>query len=29
LIAVAYPVGTEFNAAYREPIEKFMHWNSW
>jgi nitroreductase len=29
LIAVAYPHREDFKAAYREPIEKFTHWDSW
>jgi nitroreductase len=29
LIAVAYPLGENFKAAYREPIQKFTHWNTW
>jgi nitroreductase len=29
LIAVAYPIGTEFKAVYREPLEKFTHWDTW
>lgn len=29
LIAVAYPQGSEFKVAYREPIDNFLHWNTW
>ena len=29
MIAVAYPLGEHFTPAYREPIEKFMHWDAW
>ena len=29
LIAVAYPRREDFKAAYREPIQKFTHWDSW
>jgi len=29
MIAVAYPLGENFKPAYREPIEKFMHWDAW
>jgi nitroreductase len=29
MIAVAYPLGESFKPAYREPIEKFMHWDAW
>ena len=29
LIAVAYPHREDFKAAYREPIERFTHWDSW
>jgi len=29
LIAVAYPRREDFKPAYREPIEKFTHWDSW
>jgi hypothetical protein len=26
---VAYPHREDFKAAYREPIQKFTHWDSW
>ena len=29
LIAVAYPRRGDFKPAYREPIQKFTHWDSW
>ena len=29
LIAVAYPRREVFKPAYREPIQKFTHWDSW
>src|SRR5215831_9346938 len=29
LIAVAYPRREDFKPAYREPIQKFTHWESW
>jgi nitroreductase len=29
LIAVAYPRREDFKPAYREPIERFTHWDSW
>jgi len=29
LIAVAYPRREDFKPAYREPIQKFTHWDSW
>jgi nitroreductase len=29
LIAVAYPHREDFKPAYREPIEKFTHWDRW
>ena len=29
LIAVAYPRREDFKPAYREPVERFTHWNSW
>jgi nitroreductase len=29
LIPVAYPRGTEFKAVYREPIEQYIHRDSW
>ena len=29
MLAVAYPRGTEFKAVYREPIENYLHYNSW
>jgi nitroreductase len=29
LLAVAYPRGTEFKAVYREPLEQYLHYNSW
>jgi nitroreductase len=29
MIPVAYPHRDDFKPAYREPIEKFIHWDSW
>jgi nitroreductase len=29
LIAVAYPHREDFKPAYREPVQKFTHWDSW
>jgi nitroreductase len=29
MIALAYPLGEDFKPAYREPIQKFMHWDTW
>ena len=29
LIPVAYPRREDFKPAYREPIQKFTHWDSW
>jgi hypothetical protein len=29
MIAVAYPRREDFKPAYREPIQKFTHWDSW
>jgi nitroreductase len=29
MIAVAYPLGGAFKAAYREPIQRFVHWDTW
>ena len=29
MIALAYPLGEDFKLAYREPIQKFMHWDTW
>lgn len=29
MIAVAYPHGEDFKPAYREPIQKYTHWDSW
>jgi len=29
LLAVAYPRGTEFKAVYREPLEHYLHYNTW
>jgi nitroreductase len=29
LIAVAYPRREVFKPAYREPVQKFTHWDSW
>jgi nitroreductase len=29
LIALGYPLGENFKAAYREPIQKYTHWNTW
>jgi len=29
ILAVAYPRGTEFKAVYREPLENYLHYNSW
>jgi hypothetical protein len=29
MIAVAYPPREDFKPAYREPIWKFTHWDSW
>jgi hypothetical protein len=26
---VAYPKRENFKPAYREPIQKFTHWDSW
>jgi hypothetical protein len=26
---VAYPRREDFKPAYREPIQKFTHWDSW
>ena len=29
IIPVAYPRREDFKPAYREPIQKFTHWDSW
>jgi nitroreductase len=29
IIAVAYPDNPDFKPAYREPIDKFLHWDTW
>jgi hypothetical protein len=29
MIAVAYPHRPDFKPAYREPAERFTHWDSW
>ena len=29
LLPVAYSQGTDFKAAYREPLDKFVHWDTW
>ena len=29
LIPVAYSRREDFKPAYREPVERFTHWNSW
>jgi hypothetical protein len=29
MIAVAYPRREDFKPAYREPVQKFTHWDSW
>ena len=29
MIAVAYPYREDFKPAYREPIQKFTHWDNW
>jgi nitroreductase len=29
LIPVAYTRGTDFKPAYREPVERFVHWDAW
>ncbi len=29
MIAVAYPHREDFKPAYREPIQKLTHWDSW
>ena len=29
ILAVAYPDSPDFKPAYREPIDRFIHWNSW
>ena len=29
ILAVAYPDSPDFKSAYREPIDRFIHWNSW
>ncbi len=29
ILAVAYPDGPDFKPAYREPLDRFVHWNSW
>jgi nitroreductase len=29
LLAMAYSQGTDFKPAYREPLERFLHWDTW
>lgn len=29
MLPVAYSLREDFKPAYREPIQKFTHWNSW
>ena len=29
MIAVAYPRREDFKPVYREPVQKFTHWDSW
>ena len=29
LIPVAYPIGTEFKAVYREPLANYLHFDTW
>ena len=29
MLAVAYPLGTDFKAVYREPLEQYLHHNAW
>lgn len=29
ILAVAYPDSPDFKPAYREPIERFVHWETW